>query len=68
MCDLQPASARLGQTFAHNPGYNFAGQYGQVSWGPTFAAISLAVFPTLLICLVLNQRVMKGLAAGTLKG
>lgn len=48
--------------------YNFTGQYGQVSWGPTFAAISLAVFPTLLIYLVLNQRVMKGLAAGSLKG
>lgn len=47
---------------------SFTGQYGAVSWGPTFAAISLAVFPTLLVYLILNQRVMKGLAAGSVKG
>lgn len=47
---------------------SFTGQYGAVSWGPTFAAISLAVFPTLLIYLILNQKVMKGLAAGSVKG
>jgi raffinose/stachyose/melibiose transport system permease protein len=47
---------------------SFSGQYGQVSWGPTFAAISVAVFPTLLIYLLLNQRVIKGLTAGSVKG
>lgn len=47
---------------------NFTGEFGQVAWGPTFAAISLAVFPTLLLYLVLNQRVMKGLTAGSIKG
>src|SRR5436190_151356 len=47
---------------------NFTGQYGQVDWGPTFAAISLTVLPTLLLYLVLNQRVMKGLTSGSLKG
>ena len=47
---------------------NFTGQYGQIQWGPTFAAICLAVFPTLIIYLILNQRVMKGLTAGSLKG
>ncbi|WP_297155941.1 carbohydrate ABC transporter permease [Thermogemmatispora sp.] len=47
---------------------NFTGQYGQVAWGPTFAAVSLAVFPTLLLYLLLNQRVIKGLTAGALKG
>ena len=47
---------------------NFTGQYGQVDWGPTFAAISLAVIPTLILYLVLNQQVIKGLASGSLKG
>ncbi len=47
---------------------NFTGEYGQIQWGPTFAAICLAVFPTLLLYLILNQRVIKGLTAGSLKG
>ncbi len=47
---------------------NFSGQYGQVDWGPTFAAVCLAVFPTLLLYLILNQQVIKGLTAGSVKG
>jgi raffinose/stachyose/melibiose transport system permease protein len=47
---------------------NFTGEFGQVAWGPTFAAISLAVFPTLLLYLILNQQVIKGLTAGSVKG
>ena len=47
---------------------NFTGQYGQVQWGPTFAGIALTVFPTLLVYLVLNQQVIKGLTAGSVKG
>lgn len=47
---------------------NFTGEYGQIQWGPTFAAICLAVFPTLILYLLLNQQVMKGLTAGSLKG
>jgi raffinose/stachyose/melibiose transport system permease protein len=47
---------------------NFTGEFGQVAWGPTFAAISLAVFPTLLLYLLLNQQVIKGLTAGSVKG
>jgi raffinose/stachyose/melibiose transport system permease protein len=47
---------------------NFVGQYGQRQWGPTFASVCIAVFPTLLIYLILNQRVMKGLTAGSVKG
>jgi len=46
---------------------NFVGQYGQRLWGPTFASICMAVFPTLLIYLLLNQHV-KGLTSGSLKG
>lgn len=47
---------------------NFTGEYGQIQWGPTFAAICLAVFPTLILYLLLNQQVIKGLTAGSLKG
>lgn len=47
---------------------NFVGQYGQRQWGPTFASVCMAVFPTLTIYLVLNQKVMKGLTAGSVKG
>jgi raffinose/stachyose/melibiose transport system permease protein len=47
---------------------NFTGQYGSVQWGPTFASISLAVFPTLIVYLILNQQVIKELTAGSVKG
>jgi raffinose/stachyose/melibiose transport system permease protein len=47
---------------------NFTGQYGQVDWGPTFAAVSMTVLPTLLLYLILNQRVMRGLTSGSVKG
>lgn len=47
---------------------NFTGEYGQIQWGPTFAAICLTVFPTLILYLLLNQQVIKGLTAGSLKG
>jgi raffinose/stachyose/melibiose transport system permease protein len=46
----------------------FVGQYGQRQWGPTFASVCIAVFPTLAVYLVLNQKVMKGLTAGSLNG
>jgi raffinose/stachyose/melibiose transport system permease protein len=47
---------------------NFTGQYGQISWGPTFAAITITVLPTLALYLFLNQRIIRGLTAGSLKG
>jgi raffinose/stachyose/melibiose transport system permease protein len=47
---------------------NFTGQFGEVQYGPTFAAICVNVFGTLLIYLFLNQRIMKGLTAGSVKG
>ncbi|MCE0537589.1 carbohydrate ABC transporter permease [Kineosporia rhizophila] len=47
---------------------SFQGQYGTVQWGPLFAAISINVLGTLVLYLFLNQRVMKGLAAGAVKG
>ncbi len=47
---------------------NFATNFGQVNWGPMFAAISMTVLPTLALYLILNKRVMRGLTAGSLKG
>jgi len=46
----------------------FIGQFGQTEWGPTFAAICISIVPTLLIYLILNQRVMKGMTEGAVKG
>ncbi len=47
---------------------SFQGQFGQVEYGPTMAAICLNVFGTLLVYLFLNQRMMTGLTAGSVKG
>jgi raffinose/stachyose/melibiose transport system permease protein len=47
---------------------NFTGQYGAIQYGPLFAAICVSIFGTLFIYLFLNQRVMKGLTAGSVKG
>jgi raffinose/stachyose/melibiose transport system permease protein len=47
---------------------NFTGEFGSVQYGPLFAAICINVFGTLVLYLFLNQRVMKGLAGGAVKG
>ncbi|MDR6417018.1 carbohydrate ABC transporter permease [Pseudarthrobacter sulfonivorans] len=47
---------------------NFTGEFGAVQYGPLFAAICINVFGTLVLYLFLNQRVMKGLAGGAVKG
>ncbi|WP_339183982.1 carbohydrate ABC transporter permease [Oceanobacillus sp. FSL W7-1293] len=47
---------------------SFAGQYGQRDWGPTFASISMAILPTLILYLFLNKTVMKGMTSGAVKG
>ena len=47
---------------------NFTGEHGSVDWGPTFAAVSITVIPTLILYLVLNQKVIKGLTSGAVKG
>lgn len=47
---------------------NFSGEYGATNYGPLFAAICINVFGTLALYLVLNQRVQKGLTAGSVKG
>lgn len=47
---------------------NFTGQFGQTQYGPLFAAICINVFGALALYLVLNQKIMKGLAGGAVKG
>lgn len=47
---------------------SFTGDYGSIDYGPLFAAICINVFGTLFLYLFINQRVMKGLTAGSVKG
>lgn len=47
---------------------NFSGEYGAIDYGPLFAAIVVTVGGILILYLFLNQRIMKGLAAGAIKG
>jgi raffinose/stachyose/melibiose transport system permease protein len=47
---------------------NFTGEFGSIQYGPLFAAICITVGGTLALFLALNQRVMKGLTAGAVKG
>jgi len=47
---------------------SFTGQFGVVEFGPTFAAICINVVGILVLYVFLNQRVMKGLTAGAVKG
>ncbi|MFI8191790.1 carbohydrate ABC transporter permease [Streptomyces sp. NPDC085946] len=47
---------------------NFTGDFGATQYGPLFAAVCINVFGTLLIYLFLNQKVMKGLTSGAVKG
>jgi raffinose/stachyose/melibiose transport system permease protein len=63
-------------TFINNPNLrtvqsgllSFVGEFGQREWGPTFASVALSVTPTVIVYLLLNQMVMKGMAAGAVKG
>ncbi|MFF9100904.1 hypothetical protein ACF1AU_10035 [Streptomyces rubrogriseus] len=63
-------------TFTHNQDLrtiqvgllNFTGDFGATQYGPLFAAVCINVFGTLLIYLILNQKVMKGPTSGALKG
>jgi raffinose/stachyose/melibiose transport system permease protein len=47
---------------------NFNGQYGEVAFGPLLAAISIVIFATFIVYALINQRVMRGVTAGSLKG
>ncbi|MCL2735800.1 MAG: carbohydrate ABC transporter permease [Propionibacteriaceae bacterium] len=69
----------LAMTFTSGSGHNelatvqvgllsFQGRFGSVQYGPTMAAICVNVLITLVLYLFLNQRVMKGMTAGAIKG
>ncbi len=47
---------------------NFNGQYGEVQFGPLLAAISIVIFSTFIVYALINQRVMRGMTAGSIKG
>jgi raffinose/stachyose/melibiose transport system permease protein len=47
---------------------SFVGDFGQRAWGPTFASVAISVAPTIVVYLLLNQMVMKGMSAGAVKG
>lgn len=57
--DLRPIQAGL---------LNFSGEYGQVNYGPLFAGICINVFSLLILFIVLNRQIMRGLTSGALKG
>ena len=46
----------------------FVGEEGLVDWGPTFAAISVTVIPTLIVYMFLNKYMQSGLSEGAVKG
>jgi len=47
---------------------SFVGEEGLVDWGPTFAAISVTVIPTLIIYMFLSKYMQAGLTEGAVKG
>jgi len=46
---------------------DFIGEMGRREWGPTFAAIIIAIAPTLIVYFFLNKHVMEGVSAGAIK-
>jgi raffinose/stachyose/melibiose transport system permease protein len=46
----------------------FSDEWGNTDWGAVFAAISIAVMPTLLLYVGMNKLVMTGMTAGAVKG
>lgn len=46
---------------------DYAGQMGMVDWGATFAAITIAIVPTLIVYFILNRQVIDGMTSGAVK-
>ncbi|MBQ3488925.1 MAG: carbohydrate ABC transporter permease, partial [Clostridia bacterium] len=44
------------------------GSYGQVDWGATMALIFLGIVPVVIFYLVCQKHIIKGVAAGAVKG
>lgn len=47
---------------------SFVGEEGRVDWGPTFAAITVTVIPTLFVYAFLGKHMQAGLNEGAVKG
>lgn len=47
---------------------DYVGAFGNVDWGATYAAISIAILPPILIYFSLNRWVTSGMTAGATKG
>ena len=46
---------------------DFAGEFGMVNWGATYAAITMAILPTLIVYFFLSKNVIEGMALGAVK-
>lgn len=46
----------------------FQDEFGNKNWGPIFAAITIAILPTILVYVVLNKKVIQGMTEGAVKG
>lgn len=47
---------------------DYVGLYGKTDFGATYAAIVIAILPTLILYFVLNKRVIESMAAGAVRG
>ncbi|MET1051617.1 MAG: carbohydrate ABC transporter permease [Mycetocola sp.] len=47
---------------------DYVGLFGKTDFGATYAAIVVAIVPTLLLYFFLNKRVIEGMAAGAVRG
>ena len=47
--------------------YDYIGEYGDIDWGQTFAALAISVLPTLFVYFFLNKKIISGMAAGAVK-
>ncbi len=43
-------------------------EYGSTQYGPLFAAVSLNILVLMTVFILLNKRIMAGMAAGAVKG
>ena len=46
----------------------FVGYFNSTEWGPIFAGLCIATLPTIILYIILNQKVMSGMIAGSVKG
>ena len=46
----------------------FTDDHGGRNWGATFAAVTMATVPTIIVYLILNRKIIDGLTAGAVKG